>query len=173
MIHWGPGLGDDIARAPPASFFSPSYNTPAQPIIYKDGSVERIAPTETRHRRKAPFRYAGIDDHYFVSMLLNDQNTQPVRIDYAPAPVPQADDPAHHRPLRRRTRCASRRRRIRRDSSSVRRPSTSCAAIDPKLTKVDQLRHVLVAGGAAARRAQVGARLHRQLGLGDHRPDAS
>ncbi len=31
------------ARAP-ASFFSPSYNTPAQPIVHKDGDVERIAP---------------------------------------------------------------------------------------------------------------------------------
>ena len=93
VIHWGPGLGDDIARAPPASFFSPSYNTPAQPIIYNDGSVERIATTESGNR-EGPFRYAGVDDHYFVAMLLNDQNTQQVRVSYAPAPVPQADDPA-------------------------------------------------------------------------------
>src|SRR5215203_504935 len=41
VINWGPGLGDDIARAPPASFFSPSYNTPSQPIIHVDGGVER------------------------------------------------------------------------------------------------------------------------------------
>src|SRR6187431_66665 len=34
VIHWGPGLGDDIARAKPASFFSPSYNTPAQAIVH-------------------------------------------------------------------------------------------------------------------------------------------
>ena len=65
VINWGPGLGDDIARAPPASFFSPSYNTPSQPIIYTDGSVERIAPTESG-TREGPFRYAGMDDHYFV-----------------------------------------------------------------------------------------------------------
>ena len=93
VIHWGPGLGDDIARAPPASFFSPSYNTPSQPIVYNDGSVDRIAPTETG-TQEGPFRYAGVDDHYFVSMLLNDQNTQPVRVDYSPAVVPQVDNPA-------------------------------------------------------------------------------
>jgi YidC/Oxa1 family membrane protein insertase len=92
-IHWGPGLGDDIARAPPASFFSPSYNTPAQPIIYMDGDVERIAPTETGSQEGA-FRYAGVDDHYFVAMLLNHENTQTYRIAYAPTAVPQADDPS-------------------------------------------------------------------------------
>jgi YidC/Oxa1 family membrane protein insertase len=93
VIHWGPGLGDDIARSKPASFFSPSYNTPAQPIIHHDGKVQRIATTETG-TQEGPFRYAGIDDHYFVAMLLNDQNTQQVKLDYAPSPVPQTDDPA-------------------------------------------------------------------------------
>jgi YidC/Oxa1 family membrane protein insertase len=93
VIHWGPGLGDDIARAPPASFFSPSYNTPSQPIIHRDGKVERIASTEAGNQ-EGTFRYAGIDDHYFVSMLLNDQSTQPVRAEYAPVVVPQADSPA-------------------------------------------------------------------------------
>ena len=93
VIHWGPGLGDDIARSKPASFFSPSYNTPAQPIIHHDGKVQRIATTETG-TQEGPFRYAGIDDHYFVAMLLNDQNTQTVKVDYAPSAVPQTDDPA-------------------------------------------------------------------------------
>ena len=92
-IHWGPGLGDDIARAKPASFFSPSYNTPAQPIIHHDGKVQRIKTTDSGNQ-EGPFRYAGIDDHYFVSMLLNDQHTQSVRVDYAPTVVPQTDDPA-------------------------------------------------------------------------------
>ena len=87
--------------------------------------------------------------------------------------VPQADDPAIIGNYVALLRCASRRRRISRDSSSARRPSTSCAAISPEATQGDQLRHLLVAGGAAARRAEVGARLHRQLGLGDRRPDAA
>jgi YidC/Oxa1 family membrane protein insertase len=91
-IHWGPGLGDDIARSKPASFFAPSYNTPAQPIIHKDGKISRVSVTDTGVQDGA-FHYAGIDDHYFVAMLVNDQNTQPVRVEYAPALVPQADDP--------------------------------------------------------------------------------
>ena len=92
-IHWGPGLGDDIARTPPPSFFSPSYSTPAQAIVHKDGDVERIPP-EASGSQQGAFRYAGVDDHYFVSMLINEQNTQPFKIDYTPAFVPQADDPA-------------------------------------------------------------------------------
>jgi YidC/Oxa1 family membrane protein insertase len=91
-IQWGPGLGDDIARAPPASFFSPSYNTPAQAIVYKDGDVERQAP-EASGSQDGTFRYAGVEDHYFVSMLLNEPNPQGFRIDYAPVHVPQQDDP--------------------------------------------------------------------------------
>jgi len=91
VIHWGPGLGDDIARSKPASFFAPSYNTPAQAIVYKDGKVERVA-ADAKASQEGPFRYAGIDDHYFVSMLLNDQNTQSVRVDYAPNHVPQPDE---------------------------------------------------------------------------------
>ncbi|HEX6162060.1 MAG TPA: membrane protein insertase YidC [Vicinamibacterales bacterium] len=91
-IHWGPGLGDDIARAPPASFFSPSYNTPAQPIYHFDGSIERVSP-ELSGAQEGGFRYAGVDDHYFVTMLVNDQNTQPIRMTYAPVVVPQPDDP--------------------------------------------------------------------------------
>ena len=90
-VHWGPGLGDDIARSPPASFFSPSYNTPSQPIVYKEGSVERIAPDASGSQDGA-FRYAGIDDHYFLSAVINELSPAPLRIDYAPVHVPQPND---------------------------------------------------------------------------------
>jgi YidC/Oxa1 family membrane protein insertase len=91
-IHWGPGLSDDIARSPPASFFSPSYNTPSQPIIYKDGEVERIAP-EVSGSQESAFRYAGVDDHYFATVVINQPSAAPFRIDYAPVHVPQPNDP--------------------------------------------------------------------------------
>ena len=92
-IHWGTGLGDDIARSPPASFFSPSYNTPSQAILYKDGKVERVPPT-TSGSQEGAFRYAGIDDHYFLSVVINEPAPAPFRIDYAPVHVAQTDDPA-------------------------------------------------------------------------------
>jgi YidC/Oxa1 family membrane protein insertase len=91
IIHWGPGIGDDIARAPPGSVFAPSYNTPAQPIVYQDGGVEWLGAIAGS--QEGSFRYAGIDDHYFASVLLNEQNTQAFRFDYAPANVPDPKDP--------------------------------------------------------------------------------
>lgn len=92
-IHWGPGLGDEIAVAPPSSFFSPSYNTPAQAIVHMDGSVDRIASTDAASQESA-FLYAGVNDQYFVSVVINEQAPVPFRIDYAPVLVPQASDPA-------------------------------------------------------------------------------
>jgi len=99
-INWGPGLDDEIARAKPASFFSPSYNTPAQPIVYKitpgtlwtSRGFERVPPTATASQ-EGGYLFAGINDQYFVSMLLNEKNTQAFRFDYAQAYVPQTDDP--------------------------------------------------------------------------------
>jgi YidC/Oxa1 family membrane protein insertase len=92
IIHWGPGIGDDIARSPPASFFSPSYNTPAQAIVYQDGGVERLA-SAAPGSQEGTFRYAGVDDHYFATLLLNEQNTQPFRLDFVPVNVPDTADP--------------------------------------------------------------------------------
>ena len=92
IVHWGPGLGDDIAQAPPSSFFSPSYSTPAQTIYYEDGDVERIASTASG-AIEGPYRYAGIDDHYFTSIVMNDEN-RPFRLQYGPVTVPQANNPA-------------------------------------------------------------------------------
>jgi YidC/Oxa1 family membrane protein insertase len=99
-INWGPGIGDEIARAKPASFFSPSYNTPAQAIIHKvtpgtlwtSRGFERV-PAATAAYQEGGYLFAGVDDHYFASLLLNDKNTQAFRITYAPAYVPQTDDP--------------------------------------------------------------------------------
>ena len=91
-VQWGPGLGDDIARAKPASFFSPSYNTPAQAIVHVDGKVQRLAVT-TAGSQEGTNLYAGIDDHYFVSMLLNDESPAPFQFQHAPNVVPSTTEP--------------------------------------------------------------------------------
>ncbi len=93
VIHWGPGLGDEIAFRPPSSFFSPNSVVPAQPMIYMDGDVERVSPTAAGSQ-EGPFRYAGTSDHYFASLLLNSESPVPFRIDYAPVNVPIPNEPA-------------------------------------------------------------------------------
>ena len=92
VIHWGPGLGDEIAHRPPSSFFSPNSVVSAQPMVYKDGAVERVAPTEAGSQ-EGTFRYAGTSDHYFASLLLNQGSPVPFRIDYAPVNVPVPNEP--------------------------------------------------------------------------------
>jgi len=93
VIHWGAGLGDEIAHRPPSSFFSPNSVVPAQPMIYMDGDVERVAPTAAGSQ-EGPFRYAGTSDHYFASLLLNSESPVPFRIDYAPVNLPIANEPS-------------------------------------------------------------------------------
>jgi YidC/Oxa1 family membrane protein insertase len=92
-IHWGPGLGDDMARTPPSSFFSPVYRLPAQAIVYRDGDVDRMDPT-AGGSQEGPFNYVGVDDHYFAAILLNDVPGRTVRIEYQPRHVPLASDPS-------------------------------------------------------------------------------
>ena len=172
VIHWGPGLGDDIARAQAGVVLLAELQH-AGAADHLQGRQRRAHRADgERHRKKAPFRYAGIDDHYFVSMLLNDQNTQPVRVDYAPDDVPQPDDPAiigHYVDYSVRFQAPQDQSRFFFGPKAF----DGSARDQPRSDQGDQLRHVLVAGGAAAERAEVGARLHRQLGLGDHRPDAA
>lgn len=90
-VEWGPGLGDDIARAAPASFFSPSYNTPAQAIVHVDGKVQRLDVTTAGGQDGANL-YAGVDDHYFVSVLLNDEAPAPFHFQHAPKVVPSTTE---------------------------------------------------------------------------------
>ena len=94
QVQWGPGLSDEIARTPPPSFFAPSYNTPAQVAVHKDGSVERITSTAPG-AQEGPFLYAGLNDQYFASLLLNDRSApKPFNIEYAPTLVPYGSDPS-------------------------------------------------------------------------------
>jgi YidC/Oxa1 family membrane protein insertase len=92
-IEWGPGLGDDIAQTPPGSFFSPNYIYKAQGILYADGSVERIPTTSigTGVVRESQFRWVGIDDHYFISAIL--QPPVALRVEYRHNVMPTTSNP--------------------------------------------------------------------------------
>ena len=104
-IHWGPGLGDDIARTPPASFFSPAYTLPAQAIVYRDGDVDRMDPAvadrrgavQVRRRRRSLFLGHPVE-----------RRRQPRRANRpAPQHVPLQSDLHHHRQIAYSVRFAS------------------------------------------------------------------
>ncbi|MGH9385998.1 MAG: membrane protein insertase YidC, partial [Vicinamibacterales bacterium] len=92
QVQWGPGLGDEIARTPPPSFFTPAYNTPAQAILHKDDSAERPASPGGQN---GAFLYAGVNDQYFASLLLNDRSAPaPFHFEHGPTLVPYGSDPS-------------------------------------------------------------------------------
>jgi len=92
-VEWGPGLGDDIARTKPGSFLSPAYTYLAQAIYYLDGEAVREPATAmgTGITREGQYRWAGVDDHYFISAVLDPPS--PVRLEYKPIPIPTGSAP--------------------------------------------------------------------------------
>jgi YidC/Oxa1 family membrane protein insertase len=87
-VEWGPGLGDDNARAPAGGFLAPSSSTPAEALVHRDQSVTRFGQSAAG-TEEGPFLYAGIDDHYFAALALNDAaNPQVLRVDHTAFVVP-------------------------------------------------------------------------------------
>ena len=93
VIEWGPGLGDDIARTQSGSFLSPSYTYLAQAIYYENGETVRVPATSmgTGTQREGSFRWAGVDDHYFISAVL--QPPSPLRLEYRPVAIATSSTP--------------------------------------------------------------------------------
>ena len=84
-IAWGPGLGDLGARAGGGSFFTGNYTQPPQAVYHRDGDVERLPSDDlaTQPVHEGQFRFAGVDDHYFIAAAINPGNA---RLEYRPAP---------------------------------------------------------------------------------------
>jgi YidC/Oxa1 family membrane protein insertase len=100
VIHWGPGLGDEIARnAGSGGMFSGTYIYPAEGFVHRDGEVTRFASTAaaTAGSQQGPFHYFGVNDHYFVAAVVEPPGSQ--RVDFAYVPLPEAANPAAVRQL--------------------------------------------------------------------------
>ena len=72
-VQWGPGLGDVGATSSGGSFFTGNYVQPPQAIYHRDGDVERIdaGSLSEQPTHEGQFRFAGVDDHYFIAAALN------------------------------------------------------------------------------------------------------
>lgn len=86
VLDWGPGLGDSTNIAGQKSSFG-AYVQHSQGILLANGKVLRL---DAQGVAKAPshqgtFPFAGIDDHYFIAMLVEPGLT---RVQYAPRTVP-------------------------------------------------------------------------------------
>jgi YidC/Oxa1 family membrane protein insertase len=92
VIAWGPALAPGYRKD------GSSDSQPTAPLQYHDGNIERLGVKEAV-ARDGVFRYAGVGDHYFLSLLLGDVKGQPAagrpaRMEYQPITlrVPESDD---------------------------------------------------------------------------------
>ena len=82
-VLWGPGLGDLGALSSGGSFFTGNYVQPPRGIFQRAGEVERLAATDVVEQpvHEGEFRYAGVDDHYFIAAVINPGQA---RVEYRP-----------------------------------------------------------------------------------------
>ena len=90
-IAWGPGLGDAGAVAGGGSFLTGNYTQPPEAIYHRDGDVSRILSDKLSEqpRHEGVFRFAGVDDHYFIAAAVNPG---PARLDYSPLTLAGANE---------------------------------------------------------------------------------
>ena len=91
-IVWGPGPGDLVASpANPGFFNRGSAVPPPELILHRAGKVERIGITNISRQpiQEGEFRFAGVDDHYFMIAAVNPGQA---RIESRALVVPGASD---------------------------------------------------------------------------------
>jgi YidC/Oxa1 family membrane protein insertase len=72
-IVWGPAPGDLTPSAANPGFFNRSAAVPPELILHRAGKVERVAINKISEQpiQEGQFRFAGVDDHYFMIALVN------------------------------------------------------------------------------------------------------
>ena len=88
-VQWGPGLGDIGATSGGGSFFTGNYVQPPRAIFHTGDDVERpdASKISAQPVREGMFRFAGVDDHYFIAAALNPGQS---RIEYRAVALPAA-----------------------------------------------------------------------------------
>jgi YidC/Oxa1 family membrane protein insertase len=86
-VQWGPGLGDIGATSGGGSYFTGSYVQPPQAIFHNGDDVTRITASDVASRavHEGNFRFAGVDDHYFIAAAINPGQ---VRVEYRSVTLP-------------------------------------------------------------------------------------
>ena len=91
VIQWGPGLGDHGASSGGGSIFTGNMVAPPRVLLHRAGKVERLMPEDAAETpvQQGPFRFIGVDDHYFVSFVVSDLNGS---AEFKPLTLPGPDD---------------------------------------------------------------------------------
>ena len=97
-IAWGPGLGDQGAAAGGGSFFTGNAVMPPRALVHHNGEITRLTPEDAAAAptQSGPFRFVGVDDHYFVSIAVSDLNGT---AEFRPLTLPGTNEGAERRLL--------------------------------------------------------------------------
>ena len=90
-VAWGPGLGDIGSTSGGGSFFTGNYVQPPQAIYHLNSDVERLPPDDlaTQPTHEGQFRFAGVDDHYF---MVASVDIGQARVEYRTLALPGPND---------------------------------------------------------------------------------
>jgi YidC/Oxa1 family membrane protein insertase len=95
VVQWGAGLGDSIHAASQTSTFA-AYVQKPQPILMKDGKVERLTTPQQHPSHQGTFPFAGVDDHYFIAMAIEPGLA---RVQYSAVVAPMPGNPGLQRDM--------------------------------------------------------------------------
>jgi YidC/Oxa1 family membrane protein insertase len=75
-INWGAGLGDQGAAAGGGSIFTGNAVMPPRTLAHQGGEITRLSAEDVAATptQQGPFRFVGVDDHYFVSFVVSELN---------------------------------------------------------------------------------------------------
>jgi YidC/Oxa1 family membrane protein insertase len=92
-VHGGAGLGDLERSVKPGGFFHPSNYQQPEAIfqIGKDVTRTPYAKVPTQPVHEGAYTYVGVDDHYFIGMLI--ARGAQTRVEYATSEVPTPTGP--------------------------------------------------------------------------------
>jgi YidC/Oxa1 family membrane protein insertase len=87
-VHWGPAIGTGLIGR------GMSYAPPPQPVYDKDGKATRVKIKDLQAPLtvEGVFRFAGVDDHYFLSVVITDL---PLHLQYKPVVMPNVPGSEH------------------------------------------------------------------------------
>jgi YidC/Oxa1 family membrane protein insertase len=92
-VHGGAGLGDIVRAEKPGGFFHPTNYQQPEAIFQTGKDVTRTAYSKIAQQpvHEGAYTYVGVDDHYFIGMLI--ARGAPTRVEYAASEVPTPAGP--------------------------------------------------------------------------------
>jgi len=86
-IMWGPAVGSGYS-------LSDARHQPARAVQFRDGAIERLDAGDltAQPRYEGVFRFAGVEEQYFLVAAVPGETTEKMRVEYEPVTLPVPGD---------------------------------------------------------------------------------